>query len=289
MTPDPHRDTAREGGGGDGRDVEGWASPAERQAAARDAYLRSLDTAAPLTAGALGAMFDRSARWATDRMAEVRRAGNGIGTAAHRASDASGKSAQRPGSAADRQPSSTERARTAAATGSPQRRGGTPAGTADATGGASGEDGPVAGPPGGVQRLVRAIAWVAVAPVAAGAGIVSYEHLRTVAVMAGEEWVAWVLPLTVDGLIVASAATILVRHWAGLPAGAVPKLSLLVGITAYIAASEPQLAGQAWLRWLVAAWTPLAFWLSHHVVLALIRTPRPARQQQPSIRGGARS
>jgi hypothetical protein len=52
---------------------DAWMDPADRQAAARDAYRRSVDNGAPLSAAALAAQFDRSPRWAHDRIAEARR------------------------------------------------------------------------------------------------------------------------------------------------------------------------------------------------------------------------
>jgi hypothetical protein len=79
---------------GDGAHVtvpDAWLGPAERHAAARDAYRRSVDDGAPLSAAALAAQFDRSPRWAQDRIAEVRRqrstirplSSNGTDHAAH--------------------------------------------------------------------------------------------------------------------------------------------------------------------------------------------------------------
>jgi len=49
-----------------------WLDPGERQAAARSAYQRSVDEGAPVSAATLAARFDRSPRWAQDRIAEVR-------------------------------------------------------------------------------------------------------------------------------------------------------------------------------------------------------------------------
>ena len=53
--------------------TDGWLGPGHRQAAARDAYWRSVEEGAPLSAAALAAQFDRSPRWAQDRIAEARR------------------------------------------------------------------------------------------------------------------------------------------------------------------------------------------------------------------------
>jgi hypothetical protein len=49
-----------------------WASPADRQAAARQAYRRSVADGRPLTGVELGKQFGLSPRWGTSRIAEVR-------------------------------------------------------------------------------------------------------------------------------------------------------------------------------------------------------------------------
>ncbi|MGH2684791.1 MAG: hypothetical protein ACRDJP_04915, partial [Actinomycetota bacterium] len=49
-----------------------WTTPGERQEAARQAYRQSIADGRPLSGVQLGTMFDRSARWGVDRIAEVR-------------------------------------------------------------------------------------------------------------------------------------------------------------------------------------------------------------------------
>lgn len=112
-------------------------------------------------------------------------------------------------------------------------------------------------------RRVTTLAVVVVALVAAAA---SYDHQRQLAVMAGEDWRAWLLPLSVDGLIVAASMTMLVRRRAGLPSGALPWVSLFAGIGASlganVAAADPTLVGR-----LVAGWPPVALLLAHELLL----------------------
>ena len=65
----------------------------------------------------------------------------------------------------------------------------------------------------------RAITVAAVLLVAAVAAVVSYAHMQEVADRAGEQWRAWLLPLSVDGLVVAASMALLTRRRAGLPGG----------------------------------------------------------------------
>jgi len=120
---------------------------------------------------------------------------------------------------------------------------------------------------------VRWAAVVAVVVVAAVAAVMSYGHLRSVAVEQGEQAAA-LFPLSVDGLIVAASLVLLVRRRAGLPGGSLAWSGLLVGIAATIAgnvaSAEPTLAAR-----LVAAWPPVAFALSYELLLALVRPPQP--------------
>jgi hypothetical protein len=125
--------------------------------------------------------------------------------------------------------------------------------------------------PVSVQRVTTA----AVLSVALVAAIASYEHMRALAELAGEGWRSWLLPISVDGLAVAASMTMLVRRRAGLPAGALAWVALLLGLgaslAANVAAAEPTVQGR-----LVAAWPPLGLLLSYELLM-----------QQIKARGGA--
>ena len=129
----------------------------------------------------------------------------------------------------------------------------------------------VAAVPVWVQRVTTA----AVLSVALVAAIASYEHMRALAELAGEGWRSWLLPVSVDGLAVAASMTMLVRRRAGLPAGALTWVALLLGLgaslAANVAAAEPTVQGR-----LVAAWPPLGLLLSYELLM-----------QQIKARGGA--
>ena len=99
---------------------------------------------------------------------------------------------------------------------------------------------------------------LAVVAVALVAAVASYDHMRTLAEQAGEGWRSWLLPLSVDGLVVAATMALLAAKRAGrLRAGALPWVALLLGLggslAANVAAVEPMVAGR-----LVAAWPPVA-------------------------------
>ncbi|MCA1684246.1 MAG: DUF2637 domain-containing protein, partial [Actinobacteria bacterium] len=90
---------------------------------------------------------------------------------------------------------------------------------------------------------VRVVTVAAVLLVAAVAAVVSYAHMQTVSQRAGEQWRAWLLPLSVDGLVVAASMVLLTRRRAGLAGGWLAWVALLGGVgaslAANVAAAEP--------------------------------------------------
>jgi hypothetical protein len=122
----------------------------------------------------------------------------------------------------------------------------------------------VAAPPADVA--VRRVTTLAVLVVAAVAAVISYEHMRALAAAAGEEWRASLVPVSVDGLMVAASMTALTRRRAGQAVGALAWVALGLGIaasvTANVAAAEPTMVGRA-----VAAWPPVALGLSFELLL----------------------
>jgi Protein of unknown function (DUF2637) len=115
-------------------------------------------------------------------------------------------------------------------------------------------------------RWVRRVTTLAVVLVAGVAAVASYEHMRALATLAGEDWRSWLLPVSVDGLAVAASMTMLVRRRAELPAGGLAWVALLLGLgaslAANVAAADPTVAGR-----LVAAWPPAALLLAYELLL----------------------
>jgi len=129
------------------------------------------------------------------------------------------------------------------------------------------------------DRASRVVTVAAVLLVAAVAAIVSYAHMREVADRAGEGWRALLLPLSVDGLVVAASMVLLTRRRAGLPGGRLAWCALLGGVgaslAANVAAAQPDLTAR-----MVAAWPALAFAVGIELLLQqrrpLVGDPSPA-------------
>ena len=120
-----------------------------------------------------------------------------------------------------------------------------------------------------VSPVVRVTTVAAVVVVAAVAAVISFSHMQEVAERAGEEWRSWLLPLSVDGLIIAGSMVILVRRRAGVPfdtGASLAWVALLGGVGASlacnIAAAEPNTTAR-----LIAGWPPLAFAAAFELLL----------------------
>jgi hypothetical protein len=146
--------------------------------------------------------------------------------------------------------------------------------------------GPVSVAP--APRWVRRTTTAGVLVVAVVAALGSYEHMRALGVEVGEGWRAGLLPFSVDGLGVVAAMTMLVRRWAGQPAGllawAALVLSLGVSLAANVAAAEPTIEARLW-----AAWPPVGLLMAIELLMQQIKargapgvhTARPGASFQP--------
>lgn len=329
---------------------DGWATPGDRQEAARQAYRRSVAVGQPLTGVELGASFHRSARWGTSRIAEVRSedisrshgghagaaaptGGNSPSTATPTGdsdaalpigNDGNGSAATRAaavgtsgngGSANGNRPLPTgnngNRAHPdSGSTAWPSRRNGNRSadaalplrsdrngngttlpigkrGNGNLAGRTASHEPPSAPPPmstaaasdSAATPAVRRITTVAVLAVALVAGVASYDHQRVLAELAGEGWRAYLLPLSVDGLIVAASMSMLVRRRTGEPAGALAWCALLLGLaaslTANVVAADPELLDPILVSRVVAAWPPIALGLSFELSIGQFRPANP--------------
>lgn len=136
---------------------------------------------------------------------------------------------------------------------------------------------------------VRRVTVAAVLLVALVAAVVSYAHMQEVAARSGEDWRSYLLPLSVDGLVVAASMVLLTRHRAGVPGGWLPWCALLgavgASLAANVAAAEPTPVAR-----LVAAWPAVAFAVAFELLLAQRRpagdqpepAPEPAGWEQPA-------
>lgn len=111
---------------------------------------------------------------------------------------------------------------------------------------------------------------LAVAVVAGVAAVVSYAHMKQLADTAGEGWRSHLLPLSVDGLLIAAAMSMVVarlhNHRPSTLAWFALVLGILASLAANVAAAEP-----TWVGRLVAAWSPVALALSFELLMQQIR------------------
>lgn len=130
---------------------------------------------------------------------------------------------------------------------------------------------------------VRVVTVVAVLLVAVVAALVSYAHMREVAERAGEQWRAMLLPLSVDGLVVAASMVLLTRRRVGLPGGWLAWGALLGGVgaslAANIAAAEPNVTAR-----MVASWPAVAFAVAFELLLQQrqVTAAGPAGEDPPA-------
>ena len=213
------------------RDTEdAWPTATDRQVAARRAYLASVADGAPLSGVALGAMFSRSARWGSQRIVEARLDHDGAG-----GTRGSAVALRMPGELGARSDGADRQAdeRPSASPHSDRHADSRPRGV---------QPGPPAA--GGTSRSTMH----AVIAVALLAAVASYDHQRPLAEMAGEDWRAWLLPISVDGLVLVASRTMLVRRRIGHSGGLLVWVALLLGLTASlaanVAAAEPTLIGR---------------------------------------------
>jgi Protein of unknown function (DUF2637) len=268
----PHGDPRDVSPNGSGpRDPE-WATSAERQAAARRAYVQSVAGGTPLTGVALGAVFDRSGRWGSQRILEARRQlvsdGPGTGSPPNGSGVAPNGRASPPIGLPENSPTAGRQADREQRAADMASRSANPA----------------------IARTTT----LAVLAVALVAAIASYDHQRLLADMAGEEWRAWLLPISVDGLILTASRTMLTRQRSGRSAGWLAWTAMLAGLTASLAANvagaEPTLVGR-----LVAAWPPVALLLAYELLMQQVRansrrdTAGRTSPPQPSATPGRRS
>jgi hypothetical protein len=127
------------------------------------------------------------------------------------------------------------------------------------------------------MNVTKLAAYSGAAVVGAVAAVVSFGHLRHLALSAGEaSLAAGLLPISVDGLLASSAAVMVADKQAGRRPRTSARVSFGAGCVATVAgnigAASPTPVG-----WLVAAWAPLALLL---VTEMLARTgTEPATRQ----------
>jgi hypothetical protein len=127
--------------------------------------------------------------------------------------------------------------------------------------------------PADVPVAVRWASAGAVVAVAVVAAVASYSHMSELARHAGEGWLAWFLPVSVDGLVVAGSTTMVVRRRRGEGGGWLAWLAvgLAMGasLAANVVAADPSLVEPGVVRRVIAGWPPVALAISAELALQL--------------------
>lgn len=126
----------------------------------------------------------------------------------------------------------------------------------------------------GASGVLVAVAGVAVAVVTAVAAVVSYFHIRDLAVAAGMGGLAGWLPLALDGLVVACSCSVIVDRENGKRVSLVAAVGLTIGLAATLAANvvavDPTLASERAVAIVLAGYTPIALAVSGHLLLRML-------------------
>jgi hypothetical protein len=112
----------------------------------------------------------------------------------------------------------------------------------------------------------RVITTVAVVTVALIAAVVSYSHMHDLAASVGEHWRSYLIPISIDGMIVAASMTLLTRHRAGLKGSALAWIALIGGVIASVAANMAD-ARDSYVAILLAGSAPLVFAIGFELLL----------------------
>ncbi|WP_460335003.1 DUF2637 domain-containing protein [Actinoallomurus acanthiterrae] len=124
---------------------------------------------------------------------------------------------------------------------------------------------------GRTDRAIRGTTTLSVIVLAVIAAIVSYKHMYLLVRRYGEtSWTAALLPISVDGMIVASSMSLLVDSRHGRRSGLLPWMLLAIGsaasLAANVAVAEPSAVGR-----LIAGWPSCALIGSYELLMRQIR------------------
>jgi hypothetical protein len=134
------------------------------------------------------------------------------------------------------------------------------------------------------DKAARVLAGLAVLAVAVVAGIVSFSHIEALALAHGYSiGTARLLPVSVDGLIVASSLALLTEARAEHPKPGLARAGLILGIVATLAANVAAGVQFGAVGVLVNVWPAVSFVVASELLLRMTRADRGA----PSVMGEA--
>jgi hypothetical protein len=127
------------------------------------------------------------------------------------------------------------------------------------------------------ERLIRWCAAAAVVAVAAFAAVVSYSHIYDLGRAHGQSGTAArLLPLSVDGLILAASLVLLHEARAARPAPLLARCMLWLGVAATVAANVAYGARYGLVGAVVSAWPAVAFVGAAEMLMGMVRRGQPA-------------
>jgi hypothetical protein len=125
-------------------------------------------------------------------------------------------------------------------------------------------------------RCIRLTTVISVAMLAVIAAVVSFGHMRELALRHGEAWWgATLIPLSVDGMVVAASMSVLLASRMGRRGERLPWTLLVVGSLASLAANVA-VANPTVVSRLIAAWPSFAFVGAYHLLQGQLRMHRTA-------------
>jgi hypothetical protein len=134
----------------------------------------------------------------------------------------------------------------------------------------------------------RPLTAAAVLLVAAIAAVVSYMHVATLALHYGQPpLAAYLLPLSIDGMVATSSLVLLRSARAGVSAPWLARAGLVLAVLATLAANVASGLPTGWPGALLAGWPAVAFVISAETAIAMSRR-RAASGQRTAVTATAR-
>jgi hypothetical protein len=124
------------------------------------------------------------------------------------------------------------------------------------------------------DRSIRLVTVTSVLLLAVIAAVVSFGHMRELALRHGEaRWGATLIPLSVDGMVIAASMSVLLASKMGRRGEWLPWTLLIVGSLASLAANVA-VANPTTVSRLIAAWPSFAFVGAYHLLQGQLRIGR---------------
>jgi Protein of unknown function (DUF2637) len=140
------------------------------------------------------------------------------------------------------------------------------------------------------DRCIRFVTVISVVLLAVIAAVVSFGHMRELALRHGEaRWSATLIPLSVDGMVVAASMSVLLASKMGRRGEWLPWALMIVGSLASLAANVA-VANPTTVSRLIAAWPSFAFVGAYHLLQGQPRIGRvdlvaPIEEPAPDSQG----